>query len=79
MEGSTKNRGVIQTSWSFHTKIGELSSNLWPSRSKAPRVIDPPSRLGFHQVHKNTRGGIPSSISQGITQSFNEVLGFGME
>jgi hypothetical protein len=43
---------VIQTPWSFHKSVWRASKNLYPSRSKAPRVIDPPSLLGFFQVLK---------------------------
>jgi hypothetical protein len=43
---------VIQTPWSFHKSGWRASKNLYPSRSKAPRVIDPPSLLGLFEVLK---------------------------
>jgi hypothetical protein len=40
---STRFTRVIQTPWSFHKSGWRASKNLYPSRSKASRVIDPPS------------------------------------
>jgi hypothetical protein len=55
------------------------SKNLYPSRSKAPKVIDPPSLLGLLQVLKNKEGKVLLTISLQIPLSINARQGFGRE
>jgi hypothetical protein len=76
---STKNTRVIQTAWSFHKSGWRASKNLYPSRSKAPRVINPPSLLGLFQVLKvkGERDLLTNSLQ--IPLSINARQGFGRE
>jgi hypothetical protein len=55
------------------------SKNLYPSRSKAPRVIDPPSLLELFQVLKvkGKRDLLTNSLQ--IPLSINARQGFGRE
>jgi hypothetical protein len=55
------------------------SKNLYPSRSKSPRVIDPPSLLGLLQKLKNKEWEVLLTISLQISLSINARQGFGRE
>jgi hypothetical protein len=55
------------------------SKNLYPSRSKSPRVIDPPSLLGLLQMLKNKEWEVLLTISLQISLSINARQGFGRE
>ena len=57
--------------------IGELPSNLQPSRSKAPRVIDPPNLLEYLQVLKELGMESCVLISLEFTPSINARQRFG--
>jgi hypothetical protein len=71
---------VMQTPWSFHKLGWRASKNLYPSRSKALRVIDPPSLLGLFQVLKFKREReICSQTHFKNPLSINARQGFGRE
>jgi hypothetical protein len=70
---------VIQTPRSFHKSGWRASKNLYPSKSKAPRVIDPPNLLGLLQVLKNKEWKVLLTISFQIPLSINARQGFGRE
>jgi hypothetical protein len=58
--------------YEFYPSTGwRASKNLYPSRSKAPRVIDPPSLLGLFQVlkFKRERDLLTNSLQENHSQS----------
>jgi hypothetical protein len=72
-KGNTNTLELPQIGW-------RASKNLYPSRSKAPRVVDPPSLLGLFQVLKFKREReIFSQTHFKNLLSINARQGFGRE